>query len=106
MSETILSIRPRQRRLAALGPGERVINGRVYYSAAWLSTAARFEAEAVTAAPEPTRASFSSPATVWLCPGERAIGCRVFYSATGSTDRIQIQAAIRRGGRSREEVTG
>ena len=38
MSGTILSIRRRQRKLLPpLGPGERVINGRVYYSAAWLS---------------------------------------------------------------------
>ena len=37
MSGTILSIRPRQREpLPPLGPGERIINGRVYYSAAWL----------------------------------------------------------------------
>jgi hypothetical protein len=35
MPGTILSIRPRQREpLPSLGPGEQVINGRVYYSAA------------------------------------------------------------------------
>ena len=40
MSGTILSSRPRQRGpLRPLGPGERVINGRVYYSAAWLDAA-------------------------------------------------------------------
>jgi hypothetical protein len=56
MSGTILSIRPRPRPpLVVLGPGERVISGRVYYSAAWLSTAAPSAAEVVTAAPEPTR---------------------------------------------------
>jgi hypothetical protein len=47
MSETILSSRPRPRApLSPLGPGERVINGRVYYSALWLGVAA-FEPEAV-----------------------------------------------------------
>jgi len=56
MSGNILSIRPRQRgQLAALGPGERVINGRVYYSAAWLGVEAAFAAEGVNAAPEPPR---------------------------------------------------
>lgn len=40
MSGIILSIRSRQREpLPPLGPGERVINGRVYYSAAWLRAA-------------------------------------------------------------------
>jgi len=53
MSGTILSIRPRQRKpLPPLALGERVINGRVYYSAAWLGAAA-FEPEAVTSWPEP-----------------------------------------------------
>ena len=47
MSGTILSSRLSQRApLRPLGPGERVISGRVYYSAAWLS-AATFEPEAV-----------------------------------------------------------
>jgi hypothetical protein len=50
MSKTIFSTRPGQREtLAELRPGERLINGRIYYSAAWLSTAAPFEPEAVTA---------------------------------------------------------
>ena len=41
MPGTILSIRPRQREpLRPLGLGERVINGRVHYSAAWLGAAA------------------------------------------------------------------
>ncbi len=53
MPGTILSSRPRQREpLPPLGPGERLINGRVYYSAAWLGVAAPFEPEAVTAAPQ------------------------------------------------------
>jgi hypothetical protein len=51
MPRTILSSRPRQREpLPPLGPGERVINGRVYYSAAWLD-AAPFEPEAVKVGP-------------------------------------------------------
>ena len=51
MSGTILSSRPRQREpLPALGPGERVINGRVLYSAAWLGAAA-LGPEAVTIEP-------------------------------------------------------
>jgi len=37
MSGTILSIRRRQ--WEPLGPGERIIDGRVYYSAAWLDPA-------------------------------------------------------------------
>ena len=53
MSGTILSIRPRQREpLPPLGLGERVTNGRVYYSAAWLGAPA-FEPEAVSSGPEP-----------------------------------------------------
>jgi hypothetical protein len=41
MSGTILSSRPRQREpLSSLGPGERVINGRLYYSAAWMGAGA------------------------------------------------------------------
>jgi hypothetical protein len=51
MPGTILSIHPRQREpLPPLGPGERVINGRVYYSAAWLD-AAPSEREAVQIEP-------------------------------------------------------
>jgi hypothetical protein len=51
MSGTILSSRPREREpLPPLGPGERVINGRVYYSAAWLG-AAPFEPEEVKIRP-------------------------------------------------------
>jgi hypothetical protein len=51
MSGTILSIRPREREpLPPLGPGERAIDGRVYYSAAWLG-AAPFEPEAVRIEP-------------------------------------------------------
>ncbi len=51
MPGTILSSHPRQRpSLPPLGPGERVINGRVYYSAAWLG-AAPFEPEAVKIEP-------------------------------------------------------
>jgi hypothetical protein len=51
MTGTILSSRPDQRAsLPPLGPGERVINGRVYYSAAWLD-ATRFEPEAVKIGP-------------------------------------------------------
>ena len=51
MSGIILSSRPRQREpLPPLGPGERVINGRVYYSAAWLD-AAPFEPEAAKIEP-------------------------------------------------------
>jgi hypothetical protein len=51
MSGTILSSRPRQREpLPPLGPGERVINGRVYYSAAWLDPEA-FEPEVVKIKP-------------------------------------------------------
>jgi hypothetical protein len=47
MPRTILSSRPREREpLPPLGPGERVIDGRVYYSAAWLG-AAPFEPEEV-----------------------------------------------------------
>jgi hypothetical protein len=53
MSGTILSSRPRQRKpLAPHGPGERVINGRLSYSAAWLG-AAPFEPEPVGIGPEP-----------------------------------------------------
>jgi hypothetical protein len=53
MSGTILSIRRRQRKpLLPLGLGERVINGRVYYSAAWLGAAA-FEPEVFRSGPEP-----------------------------------------------------
>ncbi len=56
MSGTILSIRCQQRKsLLPLGSGERVINGLVYYSAAWLGPPPAFEPEAVKAAPEPTR---------------------------------------------------
>jgi hypothetical protein len=45
MPGTILSSRPRQRvSLQSLGPGERVIDGRVYYSAMWFT--APFEPEA------------------------------------------------------------
>jgi len=44
MPGTILSSRPRQRApLQSLVPGERVIDGRVYYSAVWLT--APFEPE-------------------------------------------------------------
>ena len=54
MSGIILSIRRSQREpLPPLGPGERIINERVYYSAAWLD-AAPFEREAVKT--EPTAA--------------------------------------------------
>ena len=54
MSETILSARRRQRELlAALGPGERVISGRVYYSAAWLSVRVAPLTGAVKAALDP-----------------------------------------------------
>jgi hypothetical protein len=50
MSGIILSSRPRQREpLQSLGPGERVIDGRVYYSAVWLTAA--FEPEAVRIGP-------------------------------------------------------
>jgi hypothetical protein len=35
----------------ALGPGERSINGRIYYSAAWLGVVAPFELEAVRIEP-------------------------------------------------------
>jgi hypothetical protein len=50
MSETILSSRPRQRApVQWLGPGERVIDGLVYYSAVWLT--APFEPEAVKIGP-------------------------------------------------------
>ena len=53
MPGIILSSRPRQREpLPPLGPGERVINGRVYYSAAWLGITAPFNAEAGKAAAE------------------------------------------------------
>jgi len=56
MSGTILSSRPPQRApLASLGPGERLINGRVYYSAAWLGITAPFNAEAGKAALEAAR---------------------------------------------------
>jgi hypothetical protein len=51
MSKTILSSRPPQREaLFSRGPGERLINGRVYYSALWLG-AAPFEPEAVKIEP-------------------------------------------------------
>ena len=51
MPRTILSSRPRPREpLPPLGAGERLINGRVYYSAAWLG-AAPFEPEAVKIGP-------------------------------------------------------
>src|SRR2546426_12456516 len=51
MPGTILSIRPRQREpLPPLGPGEHIVSGRVYYSAAWLG-AAPFEPEAVQIEP-------------------------------------------------------
>jgi hypothetical protein len=50
MPGTILSSRPRQRApLQSLGPGERVIDGRVHYSAVWLT--APFEPEAVRIEP-------------------------------------------------------
>jgi hypothetical protein len=50
MPGTILSSRPGQRApLQSLGPGERVIDGRVYYSAVWLT--APFEPEAVRIEP-------------------------------------------------------
>ena len=50
MPGTILSSRPRRRApLQSVGPGERVIDGRVYYSAVWLTAA--FEAEAVEIEP-------------------------------------------------------
>jgi hypothetical protein len=52
MSGTILSIRARRREpLPPLGSGKRVIDGRVYYSAAWLG--APFEPEVVRIDPEP-----------------------------------------------------
>ena len=41
----------RPRAYCMLGPGERVINGRVYYSAAWLC--ALFEPEVGKAVPKP-----------------------------------------------------
>src|SRR5712692_5146453 len=51
MSGTILSSRPRHREpLPPLGPGERIVSGRVHYSAAWLG-AAPFEPEAVKIEP-------------------------------------------------------
>jgi hypothetical protein len=54
MSGTILSTRPRQREpLPPLGPGERLINGRVYYSAAWLCSP--LQAEVVKAGLKPAR---------------------------------------------------
>ncbi len=50
MPGTILSSRPRQRApLPPLGPGDCVIDGRVYYSAVWLT--APFEPEAVRIEP-------------------------------------------------------
>ena len=54
MPGTILSSRPRQREpLPPLGPGERIINGRVYYSAAWLCSP--LEGEVVKAVLKPAR---------------------------------------------------
>jgi hypothetical protein len=54
MSGIILSSRTRQREpLPRLGPGERITNGRLYYSAAWLG-AAPFEPEPGGIGPEPT----------------------------------------------------
>ena len=54
MSGTILSSRPGQREpLPSLGPGERIINGRVYHSAAWLSSP--LEAEVGKAGLKPAR---------------------------------------------------
>jgi hypothetical protein len=54
MPGTILSSCPRQREpLPPLGPGERLINGRVYYSAAWLCSP--LEAEVVKAGLKPVR---------------------------------------------------
>ena len=51
MSGIILSSRPRRRGpIRQLGPGERVINGRVCYSAAWLG-AAPVEPEAAKTEP-------------------------------------------------------
>jgi hypothetical protein len=51
MPGIILSSRPGQREpFSTLGPGERAINRRVYYSAAWLGAAA-FETEAVNFVP-------------------------------------------------------
>ena len=54
MSGTILSSRPRQGEpLPPLGPGERIMNGRVYYSAAWLCSP--LEAGVVKAVLKPAR---------------------------------------------------
>ena len=54
MPGTILSSRPRQREpLPPLGPGERLINGRPYYSAAWLGSP--LEAEVVKTVLKPAR---------------------------------------------------
>ena len=51
MSEGILSSRPGHReRLRFLGPGERIIDGRVCYSAAWLD-GTPFEPESVEIEP-------------------------------------------------------
>jgi hypothetical protein len=64
MSGTILSIRPREREpLPPLGPGERVINGRLYYSAAWLR--APFEPEVAQIEPSPPLATTNRRRSRW-----------------------------------------
>src|SRR5438128_2220223 len=58
MSEEIVSIGDAEREQAPLGPGERVIDGRRFYSAAWLNEAPS-ELE-----PEPE--NVSTPATLMM----------------------------------------
>jgi hypothetical protein len=62
-------VRPRAHR--TLGPGERVIKGRIHYSAAWLSLAAPFEPEAAKAAREGARGVDHGPSGR---PGVRWLG--------------------------------
>jgi hypothetical protein len=88
MSGTILSIRPRQREpLPPLGLGERVINGRLYYSAAWLGAAA-FEPETVQIGPGPTDADDK--------PKEEQMDGTVRFSLEGRGDEANTAEWIAR----------